>query len=95
VLAARDDALGVSNDEIMGKRPAPRSAKRNPASRRLLRRLQQLEKLPLKDKKSVLAIIDTYLDRNSLAAKAGIDLYLCSKRPQSRNALSKGVQKSC
>jgi hypothetical protein len=71
VLAALANALGVSNDEIMGKRPAPRSAKRNPASRRLLRRLQQLEKLPLKDKKAVLAIIDTYLGRNSFAAKAG------------------------
>jgi hypothetical protein len=71
VLAALAKALGVSNDEIMGKRPAPLSAKRNPTSRRLLRRLHQLKKLHLKDKKAALAIIDTYLDRNRLAAKAG------------------------
>jgi transcriptional regulator with XRE-family HTH domain len=71
VIATLADALGISSDELIGKKATPATSKRNPASRRLLRRLQQLEKLPLKDKKAVLAIIDTYLDRNRLAAKAG------------------------
>jgi transcriptional regulator with XRE-family HTH domain len=50
VLSALAEALAVSTDELVGKKAQPVAAKRSTASRRLLRRLQQLEKLPLKDK---------------------------------------------
>jgi len=68
VLTALANALGMSVDELVGSK-AP-TASKTQASRRLLRRLQQLEKLPLKDKRELLGIIDTYLERNRLLQKA-------------------------
>jgi hypothetical protein len=35
-----------------------------------MRRLQQMEKLPLRDKRELLSIIDTYLERHKLAQRA-------------------------
>ncbi|MBK8938278.1 MAG: helix-turn-helix domain-containing protein [Polyangiaceae bacterium] len=70
VLAALADGLGTSVDELVGKKPARPSGTKTQASRRLLRRLQQLEKLPLKDKRELLGIIDTYLERHRLLQKA-------------------------
>jgi transcriptional regulator with XRE-family HTH domain len=72
VLPALADALGCSVDELVGTKPpkAPPSSRRT-SSRRLMRRLQQLEKLPLKDKKELLSIIDTYLEKNRLTQRAG------------------------
>jgi transcriptional regulator with XRE-family HTH domain len=70
VLTALAEALSVSVDELVGtKAPRPVSA-RTQSSRRILRRLQQMEKLPLKDKRELLAIIDTYLEKNRLAKSA-------------------------
>lgn len=70
VLSALAEALAVSVDELLGnERPKP--LKRSTASRRLQRRLQQLEKLPLKERKALLAIIDTYLERHRLLQRAG------------------------
>jgi transcriptional regulator with XRE-family HTH domain len=70
VLTALAEALGISVDELVGKRPAKAASSRSSNSKRLLRRLQQLEKLPLKDKKAVLAIIDTYLEKHRLSQRA-------------------------
>ena len=59
------EALGVSVDRLVGKQ-ADVPTKRSRVSQRLLRRLQQMEKLPLREKKALLAIIDTYLEKNRL-----------------------------
>ncbi len=70
ILAAFAEALGVSVDELVGtKKPKP-AGKKAAASRPLLRRLEQLEKLPLRDKRELLSIIDTYLERHRLLQKA-------------------------
>ena len=69
VLAALAEALGTSVDELVGKKTV-RVQTKTQSSRRLLRRLQQMEKLPLKDKRELLGIIDTYLERNRLLQKA-------------------------
>ena len=68
VLTAFADALGVSVDELLGKKTAKPVGARTQTSRRLLRRLQQMEKLPLKDKRELLSIIDTYLEKHRLLA---------------------------
>lgn len=70
VLSALAEALAVSVDELVGNAPA-KPARTSPSRRRLQRRLQQLEKLPLKERKPVLAIIDTYLDRHRLLQRSG------------------------
>jgi transcriptional regulator with XRE-family HTH domain len=69
VLAALADALGSSVDELVGKKQ-PARAPRKTTSRPLLRRLEHLEQLPLKDKRELLGIIDTYLERHRLAQRA-------------------------
>jgi transcriptional regulator with XRE-family HTH domain len=52
--------LGVSTDEILGYTPAPRTngAVKN---RRILRRLQQLDRLPTRDQQAVLRTLDAFL----------------------------------
>jgi transcriptional regulator with XRE-family HTH domain len=70
VLTKLAEALAVSVDELVGNRPPKPVSTRTQTSRRILRRLQQMEKLPLKDKRELLAIIDTYLEKNRLAKSA-------------------------
>jgi transcriptional regulator with XRE-family HTH domain len=70
VLAALAEALSVSVDELIGNKPARPVSSRTKANRRILRRLQEMEKLPPKDKRELLAIIDTYLEKNRLAKSA-------------------------
>jgi len=70
VLTKLAEALAVSVDELVGSK-APRAVStKTQSNRRILRRLQQMEKLPLKDKRELLAIIDTYLEKNRLAKSA-------------------------
>lgn len=71
VLSSLAEALSITVDELVGNEPAAKPSRRSSASRRLQRRLQQLEKLPLKDRKALLAIIDTYLERNRLLQRTG------------------------
>ena len=66
VLAALAEALGITVDALAGLTPELPSVKRNKASTRILRRLTAMEELPLKDKRELLAIIDTYLEKNRL-----------------------------
>lgn len=55
--------LGVSADELLGlEKPRTGSAAPN---RRLLRRLQQLEKLPKRDQQALLRTIDAFLAKAS------------------------------
>jgi hypothetical protein len=42
-----------------------------PANQRLLQRLRRIEKLPPREKKQLLALIDAFLERDALARKAG------------------------
>ncbi len=54
-------ALGVSADELLGIEPLPkRSASPN---RRILRRLEQIEKLPKRDQDAILRTIDAFLGK--------------------------------
>jgi len=67
VLNALATALGVTVDDLLGNKPLAKTTGR--ANPKISRRLQQLEKLPLKDRREVLRIIDTYLEKNRLAQK--------------------------
>jgi transcriptional regulator with XRE-family HTH domain len=58
--------LGVSADEILGVRPIKPN---RPDSPTLWRRVRQIEKLPPRDKRQLLGLIDTFLDRNRLAQR--------------------------
>jgi transcriptional regulator with XRE-family HTH domain len=60
--------FGISTDELLGLRP-PKAVK--PANQRLLQRLKRIEKLPPKDKKQLLALIDAFLERDAFTRKAG------------------------
>jgi transcriptional regulator with XRE-family HTH domain len=70
VLSGLAEALVISVDELVGNAPsATVKPKRTRASQRLLRRLIEMEKLPLKDKRELLSIIDTYLEKHRLAQR--------------------------
>ncbi|NRA34862.1 MAG: helix-turn-helix transcriptional regulator [Polyangiaceae bacterium] len=71
ILTALSNALGMSVDQLIGSKPAKKiSAKLPKTSQHLYRRLQQLEQLPLKERREVLRIIDTYLEKNRLSQQA-------------------------
>jgi transcriptional regulator with XRE-family HTH domain len=70
ILSTFAEALGVTVDELVGTKKQKSAGKKSAASRPLLRRLEQLEKLPLRDKRELLSIIDTYLERHRLLQKA-------------------------
>jgi transcriptional regulator with XRE-family HTH domain len=53
----------VSADELLGLKP-PKKA--GPSNQRLWRRFRQLDKLPAKERKQLLAVIDTFLERDKL-----------------------------
>lgn len=59
--------LGVSADELLGIKPLKKN--RQPDSR-LLRRLQQVEKLDPASKRQVMKVIDTYLEAAQLKKQA-------------------------
>ena len=69
VLNTFAEALGLSVDELIGKRQVA-SAPRSQTSRPLKRRLEQVEKLPLKERRELMRIIDTYVEKNRLAQKS-------------------------
>jgi transcriptional regulator with XRE-family HTH domain len=62
------ELFGVSTDELLGLRP-PKAVR--PANQRLLQRLKRIEKLPPKEKKQLLALIDAFLERDAFTRKAG------------------------
>lgn len=67
LLPTMAKALGVSADELLGIKPLKKN--RQPDSR-LLRRLQQVEKLDPATKRQVMQIIDTYLEAAQLKKQA-------------------------
>lgn len=67
MLAGLAAALQVSTDELLGIRPHKTNTKQ-PDSR-LLRRLQQVEKLSSAKKRQVIQVIDTFIEAAQLKAK--------------------------
>lgn len=67
LLPVMAKVLGVSADELLGIKPLKKN--RQPDSR-LLRRLQQVEKLDPASKRQVLQVIDTYLEAAQLKQQA-------------------------
>lgn len=68
LLPALGELFGVSTDELLGIKPTRPAG---PANQRLLHRMKQIEKLPPKEKKQLLALIDAFLERDLLIQKAG------------------------
>lgn len=70
VLSALARALGVSVDELMGINGKTLTGKkekkeRTRLSQHVLRRVQAIERLPLKEKRQLLGLIDTFLEKDS------------------------------
>lgn len=70
VLTAFAEAFGMSVDALVGNKPPSKAEARSKTSQHLYRRLQQLEELPLKERREVLRIIDTYLEKHRLSQQA-------------------------
>lgn len=68
LLPALVELFGVSTDELLGIKPTRPAG---PANQRLLHRMKLIEKLPPREKKQLLALIDAFLERDSLLRKAG------------------------
>lgn len=68
LLPALAELFGLSTDQLLGIKP-PKPTR--PANQRLLHRMRQIEKLPAREKKQLLALIDAFLERDALARKAG------------------------
>ena len=59
-------ALGVSLDELLGMKATKKKKLKASVSPRLARRLQQIETLDSKNKRQLLQIIDTFIEREKL-----------------------------
>lgn len=63
-------ALGVSIEALLGSEPATRLARApKPATSRLQRRLQQIERLEAPEKRQILQVLDTLLESAQLRKK--------------------------
>jgi transcriptional regulator with XRE-family HTH domain len=61
--------FGLSTEELLGIKPIKLA--KPAANQRLLQRMLRIEKLPIKEKKQLLALIDAFLERDAFAKKAG------------------------
>ena len=57
--------LGVTTDQLLGIKPV-RSRTKKPQDTRHWRRFKQVEKLPAKERRQLLQLIDTFLEREKL-----------------------------
>jgi transcriptional regulator with XRE-family HTH domain len=64
IIVAFAKAFDVTTDEILGV-SQPKRAPVSPVSRRLLRRLQQFDKLPKRDQEALLRTIDAFFRGNA------------------------------
>jgi len=69
LLAAIAEVLGVSTDELLGVKSSSGSPQK-PSNQRLWRRFRQIEKLPPRDRRQLLAMVDAMLERHRLLQKA-------------------------
>jgi transcriptional regulator with XRE-family HTH domain len=70
LLPALVEVLGVSADELLGIKPITNAKASRIGSERLWRRFKQIEKLSAADRKQLLTIVDTFLERAQLAKKS-------------------------
>jgi len=56
-------ALGVSTDELLGLQPTKANGRQ--PSRKVLRRLEQIENLPRRDQDALLRTIDAFLSKSA------------------------------
>ena len=59
LLVSLATALKISTDELLGVKARKKKAAQ--PDTRLLRRMQQIEKLPARDKRQLIQVIDTYI----------------------------------
>jgi transcriptional regulator with XRE-family HTH domain len=62
-------ALRISADALLGIAPIKRAAK--PGNSRLQRRLQQIEQLGAREKRQIVQLLDTFLEREKLKQRVG------------------------
>jgi transcriptional regulator with XRE-family HTH domain len=55
-------ALEVTTDELLGVQPTPKNGRK--PSRKVLRRLEQIERLPKRDQEALLRTIDAFLAKS-------------------------------
>jgi transcriptional regulator with XRE-family HTH domain len=69
LLPALAQALNVSSDELLGLTPTP---KRNGRVRdnRMQRRLQQIESLPLEERRQIMQLVDAFIERGQLKRRS-------------------------
>lgn len=67
ILPLLVEALGVSADELLGIKAEKQSPRAS--NQRLWRRFKQIEKLPPRERKQLLGIIDAVLERHRLAQR--------------------------
>lgn len=67
LLPQMAEALGVTADELLGLK-APRKSKTPDA--RLQRRLQQIERMPARERRQILQLLDTFIEHAQLKQKA-------------------------
>ena len=65
ILPDLAQVLGVTTDQLLGVKPV-RSRTKKPQDTRLWRRFKQVEKLPAKERRQRLQLIDTFLEREKL-----------------------------
>jgi transcriptional regulator with XRE-family HTH domain len=68
LLPKMAEVLGVTTDALLGIKP-PRKSKATDT--RLHRRLQQIEKLDVKERRQVLQLLDAFIERAQLKQRAG------------------------
>ena len=65
ILPDLAQVLGVTTDQLLGIKPV-RSRTNKPQDTRLWRRFKQVEKLPAKERRQLLQLIDAFLEREKL-----------------------------
>ena len=68
VLSALAEALGMPPQEIMGRKG--RKSGTEPKDTRLRRRLEKIESLEEKEKRQVIQLLDTFIEKNRLKQQA-------------------------
>jgi transcriptional regulator with XRE-family HTH domain len=66
VLKVLAQALGISPQEIMGQK----GGKAEPRDMRIRRRLEEIERLEEKEKRQVIQLLDTFIEKNRLKQQA-------------------------
>ncbi len=66
VLPRLTKVLGVSSDELLGIKPL---RKKHKPDNRLQRRIQQVEKMDARNKRQIMQLLDTFIEREQLKQK--------------------------